>query len=121
MLVRVVILARVGGRVFVRVRVGRVVGLVRSALVVIGHRSNHHAEEGEEDQAITLPSALMIPATSPARRICAMSIQTGKAMSANCHKPGTWLVELIIGSASSFLAAVRAAYRVIAYGRVRVS
>ena len=33
-------------------------------------------------QAITPPSALMIPATSPARRIWAMSIQAGMAMSA---------------------------------------
>lgn len=121
-------LARDAGRVFVRVEVGRVVGLVRSALVVVSHGSNHYAEEGEEVPddypAIIPPNALMIPATSPARRIWAMSIQTGMAMSANCHQPGTWLVELINGSAStetSFLSVARAAYGVRACGRARVS
>ena len=42
-----------------------------------------------------------------------MSIQTGMAMSASCHQPGTWLVELINGSAStevSFLSVARAAH-----------
>ena len=71
------------------------------------------------------PNALMIPATSPALRIWAMSIQTGKAMSANCHQSEKSLVELINGSASmgcpSFLSVVRAAYGVRACGRVRVS
>ena len=117
MLVRVVILARDAGRVFVRVGVGRVVGLVRSALVVVSHGSNHYAEEGEEEPddypAIIPPNALMIPATSPARRIWAMSIQTGKAKSANCHQSEKSLMELINGSASteeSFLSVARAAH-----------
>ncbi|HBC7267347.1 hypothetical protein ACOI9H_13280 [Corynebacterium striatum] len=49
---------------------------------MVSHGANHHDEEGEEDQATTLPNALIIPATSPALRIWAMSIQTGMAMSA---------------------------------------
>ena len=52
-------------------------------------------------QAITPPNALMIPATSPARRIWAMSIQTGKAKGANCHQSEKSLMELINGSAST--------------------
>lgn len=79
---RVVVLVGVGGRSGIRVGVWQVVGLVRSVLVVVSHGANHHTEEGEEDQAITLPSALMIPVPNPALRIWAMSIQTGMAMSA---------------------------------------
>ena len=47
MFARVVVLAGVGGRGVIRVGVWRVVGLVRSVLVVVSHGANYHAEEGE--------------------------------------------------------------------------